>query len=77
MDPDVDAKAFFETWMKTRYHKPSDDLEQPYDTDGFLTALKANFLATYYLASEVEKIEWYDDSWAYEKHVKPALDTSD
>jgi len=77
VNPEVDVRANFEDWMKTRYHKPSDDLDQPYDIGGFHTALKANFLATYYLANEIETIEWYDDSWAYEEHVKPALDKSD
>ncbi|MCF7808815.1 MAG: M28 family peptidase [Candidatus Marinimicrobia bacterium] len=77
VDPAVDVKDEFENWMKTRYHKPSDDLNQPFDVNGFFTALKANFLATYYLASEIDTIEWYDDSWVYKEHVLPALDTSD
>lgn len=77
VDPEVNVKEKFEEWMETRYHKPSDDLNQPFDIGGFYTALKANFLATYYLANEIEKIEWVPDSWVYEKHVKPALDKSE
>lgn len=76
LNPEIDPDEKFEEWMQTRYHTPSDDLNQPYDVGGFFTALKANFLATYYLANEVEKIEWYEDSWVYEKHVKPALESS-
>lgn len=77
VNPEVDAEATFRVWEKTRYHKPSDDLDQPYDVEGFFNGLKANFLSTYYLTNVIKKIEWYDDSWAYEEHVKPALDKSD
>lgn len=69
LDPKQDGRKAMMKWMRTTYHKPSDDLNQEYSPEAFHKALKINFLATYYTVNELEKIEWYPESWIYKKHV--------
>ncbi len=70
IEPDVDVKAEIKHWMKTRYHKPNDDLNQKYSRKGFHTALKANFLALYFMANEMEEIKWKKESPLYKRYVR-------
>lgn len=63
------AKKAMDKWMKTTYHSPQDDLNQEYSDEAFHTALKVNFLTTYYVANLMDKITWDPESWIYKKHV--------
>jgi hypothetical protein len=56
--------------MKKTYHKPSDDMNQDYSSDAFLTYIKVNFLASYYITHELGEIKWKEDSWVYKKYVE-------
>lgn len=68
-DPKINAYKSTEKWMKKRYHSPSDDLSQEYSEKAFLTYLKVNFLASYYISHELGEVIWNTDSWVYEKYV--------
>ena len=44
VDPTRDAQAELDTWIAERYHRPTDDLDQPMDLDGVMTELRTVFL---------------------------------
>jgi hypothetical protein len=58
-DPKVDPAALFKNWEQTRYHHPSDDMEQP----GLLFEEAAKygrfvFLCGYFIAEETARPAW-------------------
>ncbi len=70
LDPKIDVTAKIMKWMQKFYHSPADDLNQQYSPKAFHTALKVNFLTTYFIANEMSDIEWKNDSWLYKKYVQ-------
>lgn len=65
VDPAIDAQAELDQWIATRYHRPTDDLDQPMDLDGVQTELETNLLVTYHIANEIGAIRWDTSSFLY------------
>jgi hypothetical protein len=69
IDPDRDAQGELDTWIVERYHKPTDDLDQPLDLEGVRRELRSNFLVTWHITNEMGPIEWDQDSFLYRRWV--------
>ncbi len=72
LDPQKNGEKVFKRWMKKTYHSPFDDLDQEYSDQAFLTAIRFNFLTTYYIANAIKEIKWNKNSWLYEKYISDA-----
>ena len=70
LDPDRDAQAELDTWIVERYHKPTDDLDQPFDLEGVRRELRSNLLVTWYITNELGPIEWHPSSFLYQRWVR-------
>lgn len=57
-DPRVDGRKFVENWIETRYHAPSDDMDQPLDFDAMVQFMQIAFLVGYDVAQERAKPVW-------------------
>jgi Zn-dependent M28 family amino/carboxypeptidase len=57
-DPKVDGKKFSENWIATRYHAPSDDMNQPMDLDASVQFMQINFLVGYDVAQDPQRPTW-------------------
>ena len=57
-DPNVDARKFLENWIATRYHAPSDDMDQPLNFDATVEFMQVSFLVGYELAEERSRPSW-------------------
>jgi Zn-dependent M28 family amino/carboxypeptidase len=57
-DPNVDGRKFVENWIATRYHAPSDDMNQPLNFDASIQFLQLNFLAGYDVAQDRKRPAW-------------------
>ncbi|MBN1949976.1 MAG: M28 family peptidase [Bacteroidales bacterium] len=56
-------------WEKKHLHKPSDDLNQEFCKEAMVKGMKLAFLATWYLANEMDEIGWNLDNWRYQEYV--------
>jgi hypothetical protein len=57
-DPKVNGRAFLENWIATRYHSPSDDMQQPLDFDATVEYMQIAFLIGYDLTQQKERTAW-------------------
>jgi Zn-dependent M28 family amino/carboxypeptidase len=57
-DPKIDGRKFVEDWIETRYHAPSDDMQQPLDFDATIEFMQVSFLVGYDLAQERQRPTW-------------------
>ncbi len=57
-DPSVDGRKFVENWIATRYHAPSDDMDQPLNFDASIQFMQLNFLVGYDVAQEHQRPTW-------------------
>jgi hypothetical protein len=57
-DPKVDGKKFNEDWIATRYHAPSDDMNQPLDLDAAVQFMQLDFLVGYDVAQDPQRPTW-------------------
>lgn len=57
-DPKVDGRKFVENWIETRYHAPSDDMNQPLDFDATIQYMQITFLLGYDVAQQRERPSW-------------------
>lgn len=57
-DPRVDGRKFVESWIETRYHAPSDDMNQPLDFDATIQYMQITFLLGYDVAQQHERPSW-------------------
>jgi hypothetical protein len=57
-DPKFNAKKFNEQWTATRYHAPSDDMNQPMDFDASVEFMRVNFLIGYDVAQDPQRPMW-------------------
>jgi Zn-dependent M28 family amino/carboxypeptidase len=57
-DPKVDGRKFVENWIETRYHAPSDDMNQPFDFDATIQYMQITFLLGYDVAQQHERPSW-------------------
>ena len=57
-DPSVNGKKFNEQWIATRYHSPSDDMNQPLNFDASVQFMQVNFLVGYDVAQDRKRPTW-------------------
>src|SRR5215831_12184192 len=57
-EPGVDGRKFLENWIATRYHAPSDDMDQPLNFDATVEFMQVSFLVGYELAEERSRPSW-------------------
>ncbi len=57
-DPAVDGKKFTEQWIATRYHAPSDDMNQPLNFDAAVQFMQIDFLVGYDIAQDPQRPKW-------------------
>jgi len=57
-DPNFNAKKFLDNWHATRYHSPSDDMNQPLDFDAAVEFMQVDFLVGYDIAQDPQRPSW-------------------
>jgi Zn-dependent M28 family amino/carboxypeptidase len=57
-DPNFNAKKFNDDWISTRYHSPSDDMNQPLDFDAAVEFMQVDFLVGYDIAQNPQRPSW-------------------
>jgi hypothetical protein len=57
-DPNFNAKKFNDDWTGTRYHSPSDDMNQPLDFDAAVEFMQVDFLVGYDIAQNPQRPSW-------------------
>lgn len=57
-DPKIDGRKFVENWIETRYHAPSDNMNQPFDFDATIQYMQVTFLMGYDVAQQHERPAW-------------------
>ncbi len=57
-DPDIDGEAVTTAFLRTHYHKPSDDLTQPIDWDSALRLTRANVRIAWGIADDDARPTW-------------------
>lgn len=62
-DSTIDGKQVRESWLATRYHAPTDDMDQPMDLDGSVQFMQVNFLIGYEIAEERQRSTWNADDF--------------
>lgn len=67
VDPAIDAQAELNRWIVERYHKPTDDLDQPVDMLGVRNELVSNLFVTHYIANELDAVVWEPESFLYRR----------
>jgi len=58
VDAAVDGKKILDEWLATRYHQPSDDLNQPINFAAAAKGAQLQFLIGHFLASDPEAPRW-------------------
>ncbi len=61
--PGVDGNTVLETFLGTHYHRPSDDMNQPFVWKAAETFTQVNFEIGLTLANDQERPRWYKDSF--------------
>lgn len=67
LDPARDPLSRLDAWVADRYHRPSDDVDQPMDLDGVRAELGVNLLVTRYILDEMGPIRWNTESFLYRR----------
>ena len=57
-DPNFDAKKFNDDWWATRYHSPSDDMQQPMNLDASVEFMQIDFLIGLDIAQDPQRPAW-------------------
>jgi hypothetical protein len=57
-DINFNAKKFNDDWTATRYHSPSDDMNQPFDFDAAVEFMQVDFLVGYDIAQDPRRPTW-------------------
>lgn len=70
VEADRDAQAELDTWIVDRYHKPTDDLDQPLDLEGVRRELRSNLLVTWHVTNVMGSIRWDDESFLYRRFAE-------
>jgi len=63
LDPAIDAQGELDRWIVERYHRPTDDGDQPVDLDGVRAELWNNLLVTWHIANEMAEVRWDGESF--------------
>ncbi len=67
VDPTVDAQGELDQWIVDRYHKPTDDGDQPVDLLGVRYELENNLLVLHHIANELDTVQWDTESFLYRR----------
>lgn len=62
-DPGLDGAAFFAEWLRTRYHTPRDDIQQPLDFSAAAAAGQLLFLVGQDVAAAADRPAWHSESF--------------
>jgi Zn-dependent M28 family amino/carboxypeptidase len=57
-DPEIDGSKVFSTFLSTHYHRPSDDMSQPFKWNAANTFTEVNFQIGLTLANQAERPTW-------------------
>jgi hypothetical protein len=57
-DPNVKPQQIITKWRQTTYHKPQDDMNQPFDFESGAKYARYNFFLGYLVAQKTEKPAW-------------------
>jgi hypothetical protein len=57
-DRSIDGKKVSEAWGASRYHMPSDDMNQPFNFDASVEFMQLEFLVGYEIAQQVQRPAW-------------------
>jgi Zn-dependent M28 family amino/carboxypeptidase len=57
-DPGVDATAIIQEWLRTRYHTPQDDVDQPMNFEAGARHAQLSFLVGLETANAEERPAW-------------------
>jgi Zn-dependent M28 family amino/carboxypeptidase len=64
--PDENGLQLFNNWLKHRYHKPSDDMDQPMNLQGIESELTINYLIAHHIVNELDSVKWNANSFLYQ-----------
>lgn len=70
IDPAIDAQAALDEWIARRYHKPTDDGDQPVDLQGVRMEIENNLLVAHHILNELEQVRWSANSFLYRRYSR-------
>jgi Zn-dependent M28 family amino/carboxypeptidase len=62
-DPEIDGSKVFGTFLSTHYHKPTDDINQPFNWDAAVKFASVNAQIGKTLADQTARPKWNEDSF--------------
>ena len=76
-DPSVNGAEEFGKFFSNHYHKPSDDLDRPFDIDSTRTFTQANWLIGYALANNERRPQWNAGDFFGSRFGGPMAESAD
>jgi hypothetical protein len=73
-NPKITPDEIRATWLATIYHKPQDDMSQPFDFESGAKFARYNFLLGYVVAQQNERPEWNPSDFFGELYGKKRTD---
>jgi hypothetical protein len=71
-DPNIKPQQIITKWRQTTYHKPQDDMSQPFDFESGAKYARYNFFLGYLVAQKTEKPAWNPGDFFGEHYAKKA-----
>ncbi len=71
-DPNIKPQQIITKWRQTIYHKPQDDMNQPFDFESGAKYARFNFFLGYLVAQKTEKPAWNPGDFFGEHYAKKA-----
>jgi hypothetical protein len=71
-DPNIKPQQIITKWRQTTYHKPQDDMNQPFDFESGAKYARYNFFLGYLIAQKTEKPAWNAGDFFGEHYGKRA-----
>jgi hypothetical protein len=71
-DPNIKPQQIITKWRQTTYHKPQDDMSQPFDFESGAKYARYNFFLGYLVAQKTEKPAWNPGDFFGEHYGKKA-----
>ena len=69
-DPAIDGKAMLNDFLKNHYHRPSDDLELPYSSEGAERFARTALLLGLIVAEQDERPRWNEGDFFGDKFAR-------
>jgi Zn-dependent M28 family amino/carboxypeptidase len=69
VDPKVDGKKLQDQWESTRYHTPSDDMQQPLNFQAAATSTRVDLAIGYAIAQQDARPQWNAGDF-FQKYAK-------